>query len=90
MNEERTYFSTREAADYLGVSPRTLDFAVTLSRASRAPVAVAYLRADLDAWALTRRRASTSDDGTGDCPGPGEPPPARRRPGQARPPGAAR
>ena len=93
MNEERTYFSTREAADYLGVSPRTLD---RYRVRGGGPVfhrfggRVRYLRADLDAWALTRRRASTSDDGTGDCPGPGEPPAARRRPGQARPPGAAR
>ena len=92
MNEERTYFSTREAADYLCVSPRTLD---RYRVRGGGPVfhrfggRVRYLRADLDAWALTRRRASTSDDGTGECPGPGERPPARRRSGQARP-GAAR
>ena len=92
MNEERNYLTTRQAADHLGLSPRTLD---RYRVKGGGPVyhhfggRVRYLREDLDAWALTRRRRSTSDDGSGDCPGPGEGPPARKRPGPARP-GAAR
>ena len=67
MNEDRHYLSTREAADYLGLSSRTLD---RYRVSGEGPVfhrfggRVRYLRADLDAWAATRRRASTSDDGT--------------------------
>ena len=67
MNDERKYLSTREAADYLGLSARTLD---RYRVSGEGPVfhrfggRVRYLREDLDAWAAKRRRASTSDDGT--------------------------
>ena len=61
------YLNTRQAADHLGLSTRTLDrFRVS----GDGPVflkfggRVRYLREDLDAWARTRRRRSTSDDGT--------------------------
>ena len=61
------YLNTREAAEYLGLSPRTLDRyrvsgdgPVFLKLGGR----VGYLREDLDHWLRTRRRASTSDDGT--------------------------
>lgn len=67
MNENvRNYLSTRQAAEWLGLSPRTLDrYRVT----GQGPVfhrfgsRVRYLLADLEAWASARRRASTSDDG---------------------------
>ena len=61
------YLNTRQAADHLGLSTRTLDrFRVS----GDGPVflkfggRVRYLIEDLDAWARTRRRKSTSDDGT--------------------------
>ncbi len=68
MNDRETaYLNTRAAAAHLGLSTRTLDrFRVS----GDGPVflrfggRVRYLRADLDAWARTRRRKSTSDDGT--------------------------
>ena len=53
MNESNGhYLSTREAAAWLGLSPRTLD-----------RYRVRYLLADLEEWASVRRRVSTSDDG---------------------------
>ena len=67
MHGERHYLSTREAADYLGLSARTLD---RYRVSGEGPVfhrfggRVRYTRADLDAWAKARRRASTADDGT--------------------------
>ena len=60
------YLNTREAAAYLGLSTRTLD---RYRVSGDGPVflrfggRVRYLREDLDAWARTRRRKSTSDDG---------------------------
>ena len=61
------HLNTREAAAHLGLSTRTLDrFRVS----GDGPVflkfggQVRYLREDLDAWARSRRRKSTSDDGT--------------------------
>ena len=74
MNQETQYLSTRQAAEYLGLSTRTLD---RYRVSGDGPVfhrfggRVRYLRDDLDAWAASRRRRSTSDDGTGDRPGPG-------------------
>ena len=66
-NAATPYLNTRQAADHLGLSTRTLDrFRVS----GDGPVflkfggRVRYLREDLDAWARTRRRKSTSDDGT--------------------------
>ena len=67
MNDERKYLSTREAAEYLGLSPRTLD---RYRVSGDGPVfhrfggRVRYTRSDLDAWAEQRRRASTADDGS--------------------------
>ena len=77
MTKKTRYLSTRAAAARLGVSTRTLE---RYRVSGGGPVfhrfagAVRYLRADLDVWARTRRRRSTSDDGTADCPGPGDPP----------------
>ena len=74
MNQETQYLSTRQAAEYLGLSTRTLD---RYRVSGDGPVfhrfggRVRYLRDDLDAWAASRRRRSTSDDGAGDRPGPG-------------------
>ena len=65
--QETNYLSTRQAAEWLGLSTRTLD---RYRVSGDGPVfhrfggRVRYLRADLDAWASTRRRASTSDDGS--------------------------
>ena len=73
MNERIEYLNTREAAVHLGLSTRTLDRyrvsgdgPVFLKFGGR----VRYLREDLDDWARSRRRRSTSDDGTGPRPGP--------------------
>ncbi len=61
------YLNTREAAARLGLSARTLeryrvsgDGPVFLKLGGR----VGYLSEDLDDWLRTRRRTSTSDDGT--------------------------
>ncbi|MDE0031389.1 MAG: helix-turn-helix domain-containing protein [Deltaproteobacteria bacterium] len=59
------HFSTREAAAWLGLSPRTLDrYRVSGDGPAfhRFGSRVLYLAADLEAWASTRR-LSTSDDG---------------------------
>ena len=66
MNNERAYLSVREAAEYLGLSPRTLD---RYRVSGDGPVfyrfggRVRYRREDLDGWAATRKRRSTADDG---------------------------
>lgn len=67
MNDERHYLSTCEAAEYLGLSARTLRrYRVT----GEGPVfhrfgaRVRYRRGDLDEWAAVRRRTSTVDDGS--------------------------
>ena len=66
MQQEATYLSTREASAFLGLSPRTLDrYRVTgegppfFKFGSR----VRYLKGDVEAWAQSRRRRSTSDNG---------------------------
>ena len=71
------YLTTDRAALRLGVSVRALErYRVT----GGGPVfhrfagTVRYLIADLDDWAKTRRRKSTSDDGEGERPGAEEPP----------------
>lgn len=73
MTDGTKYLSTRRAAKHLGLAPRTLDrYRIT----GGGPVyhlfgaAVRYLREDLDHWAKTTRRRSTSDDGSGPRPGP--------------------
>ncbi len=64
---ETIYLNTRQAAAHLGLSTRTLD---RYRVSGEGPVflrfggRVRYLREDLDDWAKTRRRKSTSDDGT--------------------------
>ena len=67
MAKGTIYLNSRAAAEHLGLSTRTLDrFRVS----GDGPVflkfggRVRYLREDLDAWARSRRRKSTSDDGT--------------------------
>ena len=67
MNESNGhYLNTREAAAWLGLSPRTLD---RYRVSGEGPVfhrfgsRVRYLLADLETWASARRRLSTSDDG---------------------------
>ncbi len=60
------YMSTREAAAFLGLSPRTLD---RYRVSGEGPVfhkfgsSVRYARSDLQSWAEARRRSSISDDG---------------------------
>ena len=67
MNDERNYLSTCEAAEYLGLSARTLRrYRVTGDGPvfHRFGARVRYRREDLDAWAAARRRLSTVDDGS--------------------------
>ena len=69
MNEQPTaYLGTREAAAFLGLSPRTLDrYRVTGEGPAfhKFGARIRYAQADLEEWASARRRTSTSDDGPG-------------------------
>jgi excisionase family DNA binding protein len=62
----QAYFSTLQAANYLGLSRRTLEGfrcrggGPAFVKAGRRCL---YRLEDLDAWALANRRASTSDPG---------------------------
>lgn len=60
------YFDTRAAAEYLGMSPKTLEKLRTVGGgpAYYKLSGVRYLQSDLDAWRDSRRRVSTSDGGT--------------------------
>jgi len=64
---EQRFLSTRQAARYLGKGVRSLD---RMRIEGDGPPyyklgqGVRYTREDLDMWSLTRRRMSTSDDGT--------------------------
>ena len=66
MRYATMFLSTRHAADWLGLSPRTLE---RYRGTGEGPVFyrfgrhVRYLEADLDAWTETRRRTSTRDEG---------------------------
>ena len=64
-DEPARYLDTREAAQYLGLSNRTLDrYRVT----GEGPVfhkfgtRIRYAQADLEEWAAARRMRSTSDE----------------------------
>ena len=67
MTEQTIYLDTRRAAELLGFSPKTL---MRYRVSGGGPVfykfgsLIRYRREDLEAWAESRRRASTSDDGT--------------------------
>ncbi len=80
VNDRPTeYMGTREAAAFLGLSPRTLDrYRVTGAGPAfhKFGTRIRYARADLEAWAAARRRTSTSDDGGDD--GPNDGPRGRR------------
>ena len=68
------YMGTREAAAFLGLSPRTLDrYRVTGQGPAfhKFGTRVRYARTDLEDWAAERRRTSTSDDGGDDGTGNG-------------------
>jgi excisionase family DNA binding protein len=60
------FLPTREAASLLGLSPRTLE---KFRLSGEGPAfykfgrRCLYQKADLDAWAIGRRRLSTSDSG---------------------------
>lgn len=60
------YLNTREAAAFLGLSPRTLDrYRVTGEGPpfyKLGPRRVGYKKADMVAWVESRRLKSTSDD----------------------------
>ena len=63
---ETKYLNTRKAAEWLGLSPRTLDrYRVTGDGPPffRFGNRVRYALADLEVWASRRRRMSTSDPG---------------------------
>ena len=62
------YLNTREAAEYLGLSTRTMGrYRVTGDGPPfyRFGGCVRYLRTELEEWTAGRRRTSTSDDGPG-------------------------
>ena len=65
MESATMFLSPRQAADWLGLSTRTLE---RYRGTGEGPVFyrfgrhVRYLQADLDAWAKTRRRTSTRDE----------------------------
>lgn len=65
--EEINYLTTHQAARMLGLSAKTL---ARYRVSGNGPVfhrfrrRVLYLRADIEAWAATRRRVSTVDDGS--------------------------
>ena len=67
MTEEKQYLNTVQAGRLLGLAPKTLS---RYRCTGAGPVfcrfgnRVRYRREDLEAWAATRRRASTVDDGT--------------------------
>ena len=68
MNKEApVYLGTREAAEFLQLSRKTLD---RYRVSGEGPVfhkfgrRVRYARSDLEAWAAARRRTSTCDDGS--------------------------
>ena len=66
MRDDTTYLDTRAAAAHLGLSPRTLDrYRVSGEGPEfyKLGTRVRYRLADLEAWAESRRRRSTSDDG---------------------------
>ena len=71
MNEMPRYLTPRQAADWFGLSVRTLD---RYRASGEGPVfhrfggRIRYRRDDLQAWADARRRTSTSDDGDGGRP----------------------
>ena len=65
--EEPVYLDTREAAAFLGLSPRTLDrYRVTGEGPEffRFGTRIRYLKSDVAAWASIRRVRSTSDPGS--------------------------
>ena len=63
-NDESGFLDTRRAADYLGLSNRTLD-GYRVSGAGpafhRFGNRVRYLKSDLDSWALDRRATTTAE-----------------------------
>ena len=66
MDENTQFISTKRVAEYLGLSPRTLES--YRSRGGGPPYydlegVVRYLLSDVIKWASKRRRHSTSDDG---------------------------
>ena len=73
MTKKTRYLNTVKAAKRLDLSTRTLE---RYRLSGGGPVfhrfrgAVRYLPADLDEWARTRRRNSTSDPGSADRPDP--------------------
>ena len=66
MESATMFLSTPQAAERLGISPRTLE---QYRRTGEGPVfhrfgyLVRYLAANIDAWAAARRRITTADDG---------------------------
>ena len=66
MDENTQFISTKRVAEYLGLSPRTLES--YRCRGGGPPFyvfgsVVRYLLSDVVKWASKRRRNSTSDDG---------------------------
>ena len=67
MKDHPEYLSTREAASLLGLSPRTLEryrISGEGPRFGKFGRRVSYARTDVDGWANSRLRRSTSDQGS--------------------------
>lgn len=66
MDTNRVYLSRSQAAQYLGLSPKTLEVRAHRGGGpafSKIGKRVIYSRADLDAWVAAHQRTSTSDRG---------------------------
>lgn len=72
MNGTTKLLTTAQAADWLGLSPRTLErYRVTGEGPKFRKIGrwVRYTEADLEAWLESCTRSSTSDDGRRAAPG---------------------
>ena len=66
MGQAMVFLSTPQAAERLGISPRTLEGNRITGEGPgyyRFGCVVRYLSADVDDWAAARRRISTTDEG---------------------------
>ena len=66
MGYARMFYSTRHVADWVGISPRTLEGCRITGKGPlfhRFGCTVRYFGADVDIWVAAQRRISTTDEG---------------------------